>query len=126
MHPHTTKRKTTTNLQTKNNQNCQKIELYGCLRTKELKKKHSARLVRVAEMGSLGGEDAGQGCGWSTRQALAVPHLHADKLGGTMWSKTDHITQVPAQKKKASKPLAIKTCEGCHSRRNSQAHRRVP
>ena len=77
-------------------------------------------------MGSLGGEDAGQGCGWSTRQALAVPHLHADKLGGTMWSKTDHITQVPAQKKKASKPLAIKTCEGFHSRRNSQPHRRVP
>ena len=83
MPPHKTKISTTTNLKTKTNQKCQKIELYESLITKELKKKHSARLVGVAEMGSLGGEDAGQGCGWSTRQALAVPHLHADKLGGT-------------------------------------------
>ena len=36
----TTKRRTTTNLKTKNNQNCQKIELYGSLITKKLKKKH--------------------------------------------------------------------------------------
>ena len=50
--PHTTKRRTTTNLKTKNNQNCQKIELYGSLTTKELKKKHSSRPVGGAEMGS--------------------------------------------------------------------------
>ena len=36
--PRTTKR-TTPNLKTKNNQNCEKIELYGSLITKELKKK---------------------------------------------------------------------------------------
>ena len=38
--PHTTKRSTRKNVKTKNNQNCQKIELYGSLTTKELKKKH--------------------------------------------------------------------------------------
>ena len=43
--PRTTKRRKTTNLKTKNNQNCQKIELYGSLTTKELKKKHSSILV---------------------------------------------------------------------------------
>ena len=49
MLPRTTKRKTTTNLKTKNNQNYQKIKLYGSLTTKELKKKHSSRLVGGAE-----------------------------------------------------------------------------
>ena len=43
--PRTTKRRSTTILKTKNNQNCQKIELYGSPTTKELKKKHSFRLV---------------------------------------------------------------------------------
>ena len=50
--PHTTKRRTTTNLKTTNNQNLQKIELYGSPTTKELKKKHSPRPVGGAEMGS--------------------------------------------------------------------------
>ena len=35
------------------NQNCQKIKLYGSLTTKELKKKHSSRLVRGVETGSF-------------------------------------------------------------------------
>ena len=48
----TTKRRTTTNLKTKNNQNCQKIKLFGSPTTKELKKKHSFRVVGGAEMGS--------------------------------------------------------------------------
>ena len=39
-----------------NNQNCQKIKLYGSLTTKELKKKHSSRLVRGADTGSQGAE----------------------------------------------------------------------
>ena len=43
--PCTTKRRIKTNLKTKNNQNCQKIELYGSLTTKELKRKHSSKLV---------------------------------------------------------------------------------
>ena len=42
----------TTNLKTKNNKNCQKIELYGSLTTREVKKKHSSRLVGGAETGS--------------------------------------------------------------------------
>ena len=49
MPPHTTKRRTTTNLKTKNNQNIQKIELYGNPTTKELKKKYSSRLVGEME-----------------------------------------------------------------------------
>ena len=65
MPPHTTKR-TTTNLKTKNNQNCQKIELYGSPTTKKLKKKHSSRLVGGAEMGSQGGQNLGQGSSWKT------------------------------------------------------------
>ena len=66
MPPHRTKRKTTTSLKTKNNQNCQKIGLYGSVTTKELKKKHSSRPVGGAEMGSEGGEDLRQGSGWRT------------------------------------------------------------
>ena len=46
----TTKRRTTTNLKTKNNKNCQKIKLYGSPTTKELKKKLSPRQVGGAEM----------------------------------------------------------------------------
>ena len=49
MPPCTTKRRTT-HLKIKN-QNCQKIELYGSLTTKELKKKHSPRQVGGAETG---------------------------------------------------------------------------
>ena len=33
--------------------------------------------------------------------------------------------RVPVWGRKASKPLTIKTCGGCGSRRNSQSHRRV-
>ena len=61
MPPHTTKRRTTTNLKIKNNQNIQKIKLYGSSIIKELKKKHSFRLVGGAEIGSHGGEDMWQG-----------------------------------------------------------------
>ena len=43
-----------------------KNELYGSLTTKELKKKHSFRLVGRAETGSLDGEDMQQGSGWRT------------------------------------------------------------
>ena len=43
------KRRITTNLKTKTKQNCQKIELYGSLTNKELKKKHSSRLVGGTE-----------------------------------------------------------------------------
>ena len=53
MPPRTTKRRTTTNIKTnkQNNQNCQKIELYGSLTTNELKKTHSSRRVGGADTG---------------------------------------------------------------------------
>ena len=54
--PRTTKRRTTTNLTTKN-KNCQKITPYRSPKTKKLKKKHSSRLVGGAETGSQDGED---------------------------------------------------------------------
>ena len=78
MPPCTTKRQTTTNLKTKNKQNCQKIKLYGSPTTKEVRKKHSFRQVGEAETGSwverMQGKAAAEG--W-------VPHFHADKPGGT-------------------------------------------
>ena len=69
MPPCAAKRRITTNLKTKNNQNCQKTELYGSLTNKELKKKHSFRLVGGTEMVSPGREDSHQGNGWRTRRA---------------------------------------------------------
>ena len=71
---------------TKTKQNCQKIELHGSLTTKELKKKHSFRLVEGVENGE---DDVQQGGGWRARQVRwwlvdgGVPHLCMDKLGGT-------------------------------------------
>ena len=56
MPPSTMKRRTT-NLKPKNSQNCQKIELYGSPTTKELKKKHSFRLLGGAKTGSQSRED---------------------------------------------------------------------
>ena len=80
--PHTNKRDNN-KFKNKNNQNCQKIELNGSLTTKELKKKHSSRLIGGMER--RGGD---QQTGWKghvVRQWLVVPHLHADKLGRTTW-----------------------------------------
>ena len=84
--PHTTERRTTTNLKTKNNPNCQISKLHGNLTTKELKK-HLSRLTGGAETESQSGEDAWQGSrpGWA-RWPLPhqdVPHSHVDKPGGT-------------------------------------------
>ena len=59
--PCTSKRRKTTNLKTKNNQNCQKIELCGTPTSKELKKKYSPRLVGEAETSSQGREEPWQG-----------------------------------------------------------------
>ena len=79
----------TTNLKTKNNKNYQKIELYGSLTTKELKKKHSFRPVGGAEMGSQGREDARQGSSWRTGEGkvmaggAAGPTFVCDNWGGT-------------------------------------------
>ena len=90
-----TKRRTTTNLKTKNNQNCQKIKLYGSLTTKELKKKLS-RLVGGAEgkrvkvaaagPGHLGRRGSGWQSGWSH---ICVRMNWEEPLG----SETDCTTQ---------------------------------
>ena len=72
MPPHTRKKKTT-NLKTKNNQNCQKIKLYGSLTTKDLKRnihpdrsegqRQAARLERTGGKVVAGGRGRG-GHGW--------------------------------------------------------------
>ena len=106
MPPLTTKRRITTNLKTKNNQNWQKIELYGSLKTKELKRKHSTRLEGRAETGSWDGEVSQRGGGWQSGQS----HIHMQiNQEEKLWSETDHATQGSSTvKKKATKPLAVK------------------
>ena len=71
-------------------ENYQKIELYGSLITKELKKKHSSRLVGGAEMGSQGREDAQEGGSWQTRWS----HIHVQIIQeGKLGSEADCATQ---------------------------------
>ena len=107
--PCTTKRKTTINLKTKKPQNSQKIKLYVSPTTKELKKKHSSRLVGGAEMGSQGGEEVWRGGGWRTRQGrLVVPHSHADKPGET--SGEQDRPQNPGFQHKKRKPQNFWLC----------------
>ena len=91
--PHITKRRTTTNLKTKNNQKCQKIKLYGSLTIKELKKKHSFSLVGGAEMGR---EDAQQGGGWRTRWSHICMLINWEEQLG---AETDNATQGPSMGK---------------------------
>ena len=55
--PFATTRRITINLKAKSTQNCQKIEPYGSLTTKDLKKPYSTRLVGGAETGIWSGED---------------------------------------------------------------------
>ena len=81
-----------------NSQNCQKIELYGSLTTRKLKKKHSPRLVGEVEMDSWAGEDSQQGSGWWTmcssgwqsRQSHIYMRINLEEQLG---SKTDHAIQ---------------------------------
>ena len=72
MPPHTAKRRTTTNIKTKNNQNCQKIELSESPTTKEIKKKHSSRQVGGAEMGSRVERTRGKAAAGRTRVSEAA------------------------------------------------------
>ena len=73
----------------KNNQNCQKIELYGSPTIKELKKKHSSRLVGGAETGNWGKEDVWRG-GWWTRQSHICVQINWEEQLG---SEIGHATQ---------------------------------
>ena len=93
--PHKTKR-TTTNLKTKNNQNCQKIELYESLTTKELKKQHSSRPVGGVEAGSQGGEDSRQGCSWQSGQSHICVQINREEQLG---SQTGCTTQGSIQQR---------------------------
>ena len=85
--PHTAKR-TTTNLKTKYNQNCQKIKLIGSPTTNGLKKKHSFRPVG-AKTGSQGREDSQQGGGWWSRQLHICMRINQEKQ---LRSEIDHTT----------------------------------
>ena len=83
--PHTIKRRTT-NLKT--TRTAKKIKLYGSPTTKELKKKHSSRMVHRAVSGRCG----------KVRQRLPDSIFHIcmrisqeEQLG----SETDHATRVP-------------------------------
>ena len=87
MTPHTTKRRTITNLKTKNNQNFQKIELYGSPTTKELKKKHSSRSVGGVEMGSPVERTPGR-CGWKIRAGKEVACRLGKVAAGTAGTPT--------------------------------------
>ena len=70
--PCTTKRRIITNLKSINNQKCQKTQLHGTLRTKELKKKspRTTRLVR-----------------WQTARAGSENLWWGSRLGGQGWLK---------------------------------------
>ena len=80
----TPKRRTTTNLKTRNNQNYQKIELYGSPTTKELNT-HSPRPVGGAEMDSQADRTCGKAATGGPGEAAdwKVPHACSEKLGGT-------------------------------------------
>ena len=106
MLPLTTKTRTTTNLKTKNNQNCQKIELYGSLTTKELKKKHSSKLVGRVETCSLSGKDIWKGGGSRSRWSHICMRINWEEQLGR---ETDHTTQGSIMGgKKPLKPWAVK------------------
>ena len=66
----------TTNLKTKNNQNCQKIELHGSPTTKELKKKHSSRPVEGAETASQAEKIHSKAMDWVGEVVGGWSHIH--------------------------------------------------
>ena len=82
----------------KNNQSSQKIEPYGSLTTKELKKKHSSKPVGGVETGSrvertgVGKAAAGGLARWQIADWV-VPHSRADNWEEQWGSETDRTTQ---------------------------------
>ena len=79
-------------------------------------------------MGSRGREDVGQGgrphgwgCGWLTEQSHICTQISSEEQQG---SETMEL-RVSEWETKDSKPLAIKTFEGCGCGRNSTCHRRL-
>ena len=81
-------KRTTTNLKT--TRTARKIKLYGILTSKELKKKHSSRLVGGAEKGNWVREDVQQGGNWWTGQFHVQIWIKQEEQLG---SETDSATQ---------------------------------
>ena len=119
--PLTTKR-ATTNLKTKNNQDCQKVKLW----------KSDNQGVKEETFILTGRGRDGQAAGAESKRDKVV----AGRVGGPTFVRgytwrnnwgarqtTQH--RVPVQGNKASKPLTEKTCGCCDTGRNSQPHRRV-
>ena len=88
----------------KNNQNCQKIKLYGSPTTKELKKKHSPRPVGGTDAGSWVERTYGKVVAGGLGDAAAG---RADSPTFAAWidgeeklrSKMDRATQSPSREK---------------------------
>ena len=132
----TATKRISTNLKTKNNQNCQNIELDGSLTTKDLKKKYSSRWVDGAEIGSWDGQDTvwwqwGSGGGrWQNRQSHF--HVWPIKTREDTWGVSDPSPRPDSRAGSSSdgkiKPhnfWLLKT-SGCWGRvRNCQSPRRV-
>ena len=96
MPPCTTKRRTTTKIKTKINHNYQKIQLYGSLTTKELKKKHLFRLVGRAKTAAWVKKIRGKAAeeGWSKCSSGWWSHIRLRmKWEEQLGRETDCTTQ---------------------------------
>ena len=105
--PRTTKTRTTTNLKTKNNQNWQKIKLYGSPTTKEMKKKHSSRRVGGVETGSRAERTPGMAAAGRHDEAVDCRPggltFECRQTGRNNWGvRQTKQPRVPAQGNKAS------------------------
>ena len=85
------------------------MKLYGSPTTKELKKKHSSRLVGGAETASWGGEDPWQGGGWRTQWSHICVWLNRENNWGARQTAQPTVL---VQGNKASKPLTENNCGG--------------
>ena len=67
-------------------------------------------------------DQGGQGSGWWTGWS----HICVQISQGNNWGgKQTTQLRFPMWEKKASKPIAVKTCGDCRGRRNSQPHSKV-
>ena len=103
--PCTTKRRITNDLKLENNQNCQKIKLYGSLRTSEYGVKET-----FIQTGRRGRDGKPGWTGLVTRQQAEqdIPHSHAGKLGRTTGDETDCSTQGASADKESLKTSGCK------------------
>ena len=115
----TTKRRTTINLKMRNNQNCQKIKLYGNQGVQEETFIQTGRMGRDGQPGQSGHTARGWLEDW------AVSHLCGYTRRKNWGVRQTTQPRVPVLGNTASKTLTLKTCRGCGSGRNSQPHRRV-